>query len=61
MDVDEKEVLFKQIDALWSERDKELEIVLLDILPKAFAVMKETAKRFTEKPKTRSYRYLYRP
>lgn len=51
MDVDEKEVLFKQIDALGLERDKELEIVLLDILPKAFAVMKETAKRFTENEK----------
>ena len=48
MDVDEKEVLFKQIDALGVDRDKELEVVLLDILPQAFAIMKETAKRFTE-------------
>ena len=48
MDVDEKEVLFKQIDALGVDRDKELEKVLLDILPQAFAIVKETAKRFTE-------------
>ncbi|MFN3940894.1 MAG: preprotein translocase subunit SecA, partial [Chitinophagales bacterium] len=45
---DEKDELYKQVDALKKERDKELEKVLLEILPEAFAVMKETARRFSE-------------
>ncbi len=47
-DVDEKDELYKQIDALRKERDKQIEEILLQILPEAFAVMKETARRFTE-------------
>lgn len=45
---DEKDELYKQVDELRKERDKELEKVLLEILPEAFAVMKETARRFSE-------------
>lgn len=48
MDVNEKERLFNQIDKLEADRNTELERVLLAILPKAFAVVKETARRFTE-------------
>ncbi len=48
MEVDAKETLFDQIDALELERNKQLEVVLLDILPEAFAVVKETARRFKE-------------
>lgn len=48
MNVDAKEGIFKEIDALGLERDKELEKVLLQILPAAFAIVKETARRFTE-------------
>ena len=48
MDVDAKETIFKKIDALGTERDTELEKVLLKILPTAFAIVKETARRFTE-------------
>lgn len=47
VDVDEKERIFNQIDKLEVERNTELERVLLDILPRAFAVVKETARRFT--------------
>ncbi len=47
-DVDTKETIFKQIDSLEEDRNKELENVLLEILPKGFAIMKETAKRFKE-------------
>lgn len=46
-DIDKNEDLYTQIDAL---RDKEYEITektLQEILPEAFAVVKETAKRFT--------------
>ena len=51
MDVDAKEVLFKQIDAFNADRDVELEKVLLTILPAAFAIVKETARRFAENDK----------
>jgi len=43
-----KEDIFAQIDKLIKQRDQELEIILQDILPEAFAVVKETARRFTE-------------
>ncbi|MBX7108964.1 MAG: preprotein translocase subunit SecA [Chitinophagales bacterium] len=45
---DEKEELYKQIDGLEKDRDQKLEDILNEILPEAFAVMKETARRFTE-------------
>ncbi|WP_338873236.1 preprotein translocase subunit SecA [Spirosoma sp. SC4-14] len=48
VDVNEKERLFNQIDKLEADRNTELERVLLDILPQAFAVVKETARRFSE-------------
>jgi preprotein translocase subunit SecA len=48
IDVNEKERIFKEIDALGLERNKDLEKVLLDIMPAAFAIVKETARRFTE-------------
>ena len=51
MSVDAKETIFNQIDKLQLDRDKQLEVVLLEVLPKAFAVVKETARRFTENKK----------
>ncbi len=51
LSVDEKEVIFNQIDKLELERNKGLEEVLKEILPQAFAVVKETARRFTENKK----------
>ena len=51
MSVDAKEVIFNQIDTFSLDRNKQLEVVLLEILPRAFAVMKETARRFTENEK----------
>ncbi|RYE17017.1 MAG: preprotein translocase subunit SecA, partial [Sphingobacteriales bacterium] len=47
LDVSEKVELYTQLDKLVKDRDKELEVILLDILPEAFAVVKETASRFT--------------
>ena len=49
-DFDEKEVIFNQIDALNKESYEIEEKVLLEILPEAFAVVKETAKRFVNNP-----------
>jgi preprotein translocase subunit SecA len=47
-DLDTKEELYDEIDRMIKERDKHLEDVLKEILPEAFAVVKSTAKRFTE-------------
>ncbi|MCB0663334.1 MAG: hypothetical protein KDC24_11385, partial [Saprospiraceae bacterium] len=47
-DIHEKEALFKELDELQKERDKELEVILKSLLPEAFAVVKETARRFSE-------------
>ncbi|MEZ5003833.1 MAG: preprotein translocase subunit SecA [Chitinophagales bacterium] len=46
--LDEREEIYKQIDDLKKERDVELEAVLENLLPEAFAVVKETARRFKE-------------
>lgn len=46
--VDEKEVVFKKVDDLKAKRNEKLEVVLLEILPQAFAIVKETARRFKE-------------
>ena len=48
LDISIKTDLYDQVDLLQKDRDKELEKVLLEILPEAFAVMKDTARRFTE-------------
>jgi preprotein translocase subunit SecA len=48
MDINEKESVFKQIDKLELDRNKELEKVLMGVLPRAFAIVKETARRFKE-------------
>ena len=47
-DLDLREELFKEIDTLKEDRDKHLEEILRELLPEVFAVMKETARRFTE-------------
>ncbi|MES2274565.1 MAG: preprotein translocase subunit SecA [Bacteroidota bacterium] len=46
MSVDEKVALYSEQDKLEKDRNKALEVILMDILPQAFAVVKETAKRF---------------
>lgn len=51
LDVHQKEDIFGQIDKLESDRDVELEKVLLDILPQAFATVKETSRRLAENEK----------
>lgn len=40
--------IYKEIDSLKEQRDKELEVVLKEILPEAFATVKESARRLTE-------------
>lgn len=48
LSIDQKEAIFKQVDELDGKRNEELEVVLLEILPKAFAIVKETGRRFQE-------------
>ncbi|MFN8302702.1 MAG: preprotein translocase subunit SecA [Saprospiraceae bacterium] len=52
-DFNDKDALFKEVDELRKNRDKALEEILLDILPEAFALVKETSRRFTENPTLR--------
>lgn len=46
--IHEKDQLFNQIDQFEKERDESLEIILDQVLPDAFAVVKETARRLKE-------------
>ena len=48
MDVEEKERFYNQIDELEKRQNEKTELVLLEILPEAFAVVRETARRFKE-------------
>lgn len=47
-DIHNKEEIFNRIDLKLKEKDELIEDVLRDILPQAFAVVKETARRFTQ-------------
>ncbi|MBO9675949.1 MAG: preprotein translocase subunit SecA [Sphingobacteriaceae bacterium] len=48
LDLHQKTAIYDQVDALGKDRDAELEKVLLEILPEAFAVIKETSRRLSE-------------
>src|SRR6187551_894962 len=43
-----KDAIYQEVDKLKKDRDKKIEEALEKILPEAFAVVKETAKRFKE-------------
>ena len=47
-DISGRDAIYQGIDAMRKDRDKKLEEVLMDILPEAFAVVKETARRFKD-------------
>ncbi|MFZ1750386.1 MAG: preprotein translocase subunit SecA [Saprospiraceae bacterium] len=47
-DFNVKEDLYNEVDTIKKERNKYLEITLKEILPEAFAVVKETARRFKD-------------
>ena len=48
LSISEKEAIFDGIDKLEEERNQQLEVILMEILPEAFAVVKETARRFKD-------------
>jgi len=47
-DLEGKNRIYQQVDILKKDRDKAIEDVLKEIMPEAFAVVKETARRFKE-------------
>jgi preprotein translocase subunit SecA len=47
-DIHEKEAIFIQVDQLEKDRNKQLETVLMQVLPRAFAIIRETARRFKD-------------
>src|SRR3954469_12528401 len=47
-DIQGRDTIYREVDELKKNRDKEIEKILNEILPQAFAVVKETAKRFKE-------------
>ncbi len=47
-EINKRDVIYKEIDALKKDRDTELEKILLEILPEAFAVVKEASRRFKD-------------
>ena len=47
-EITQKDTYYKEIDALKKDRDKKIEEVLKEILPEAFATIKETARRFKD-------------
>src|SRR5690349_1797520 len=48
LNINDMETIFAQIDKLEEDRNKQLEKVLMTVLPKAFAIVRETARRFKE-------------
>src|SRR5690606_22232251 len=44
----EKTAIYEKVDKLGKDQDKKLEEILMQVLPEAFAVVKETARRFTQ-------------
>ncbi len=49
MDIQSREQRYEEIDRILEDSLKVIEDVLLEILPEAFAVVKETARRFSER------------
>lgn len=48
LNIVQKENIFSEIDELEKQRNKDLEVVLMEVLPVGFAVVKETARRWKE-------------
>ncbi|HPH86116.1 MAG TPA: preprotein translocase subunit SecA [Ferruginibacter sp.] len=47
-DINGRDAIYKEVDELKKTRDQKIEEVLLEIMPDAFAVVKETSRRFKE-------------
>src|SRR5258708_221926 len=49
-DISGKDIIYQEVDQLKKDRDEQIEEVLETLLPEAFAVVKETSRRFKENP-----------
>ncbi|MTB52669.1 preprotein translocase subunit SecA [Lewinella sp. W8] len=49
-DFRQKDLIYKEVDRLQEQRNQELEVVLNEILPEAFATVKEAARRLSAGP-----------
>ena len=49
-EIHDRDIIYQQVDKLKKERDKKIEEILAQIQPEAFAVVKETSRRFKENP-----------
>ncbi|UEG51304.1 preprotein translocase subunit SecA [Ferruginibacter lapsinanis] len=47
-EINNRDIIYQEIDKLKKDKDKQIEEILNEILPEAFAVVKETARRFKE-------------
>ncbi|MEO6813641.1 MAG: preprotein translocase subunit SecA [Ginsengibacter sp.] len=47
-DISGRDAIYQQVDSSKKDRDKKLEEILMEILPEAFAVVKETSRRFKD-------------
>jgi preprotein translocase subunit SecA len=52
-ELEQKEAIFAQVDKLEKEIDQDIETVLEEILPEAFAIVRETASRLKDNPELR--------
>jgi preprotein translocase subunit SecA len=48
IDIAGRDHIYQEVDEMGKDRDKKIEEILLEILPEAFAVVKETSRRFKE-------------
>lgn len=48
IDIHGRDLIYQEVDKLKKDRDKKIEEILAEIQPEAFAVVKETARRFKE-------------
>ncbi|MEO6454864.1 MAG: preprotein translocase subunit SecA [Ginsengibacter sp.] len=48
LDITGRDLIYQDVDKMRKERDQKIEEILKEILPEAFAVVKETARRFKE-------------
>ena len=52
IDLEEREVIWEEIDKIEKEISEKFEVILEEVLPEAFAIMKDTARRFTQNEET---------
>jgi len=53
-DISGKDIIYQEVDQLKKDRDEQIEEVLEALLPEAFAVVKETSRRFMANPELTS-------